>query len=66
MPALDEADLSLPLDVPLHIGVAGVQAQTNGLVAGDGNPAADGMRCLAVVVLEIHLPADDEPAISGE
>lgn len=53
MPALDEADLCLPLDVTLLVGVAGMQTQTDGLVTGDRDPTADGMGGLALVVGEI-------------
>jgi len=43
MPALDEADLRLPLDIALLVRVSWMRAQTDGLVAGDDNPAADGV-----------------------
>jgi len=43
MPTLDEADLRLPLDIALLVRVSWMRAQTDGLVAGDGNPAADGV-----------------------
>jgi hypothetical protein len=53
VPVLDEADLSLPLAVGALLGVAGMEAQRDRLVAGREGATADGVRGFALVIGEV-------------